>query len=245
MDHHLIIDWGNSRVKAAVFHKGEILRQESLTEISPDWLLQFAPEIHKMPTLLCSVTAKSAEIETWLGERAAWFHKLSHQSPLPIELAYESPETLGYDRLANAVAARKLAPPDHHALAIDVGTCLKFDFVHVKKGYLGGAISPGVRMRYHALHNNTDSLPLLDEPEQMGLIGTTTEKSMHSGVINGMLAEIEGIIQRYQDEYFPISVFLTGGDAQMFEKALKNGIFANSFLTLAGLNDILEFNQNL
>lgn len=245
MNHHLIIDWGNSRVKAAVFHKDEVVRQESLPEISPEWILDFAPEIHKMPALLCSVTSKSAEVEMWLREHTAWFHKLSHQSPLPIELAYNTPETLGYDRLANAVAARKLAPTSHHALAIDVGTCLKFDFIHVKKGYLGGAISPGMRMRYRSLHTDTHALPLLEEPEQMDLIGTNTEKSMHSGVINGMLAEIDGVIQRYQDEYFPISVFLTGGDAQMFEKALKNGIFANSFLTLAGLNDILEFNRNL
>lgn len=245
MDQRLIIDWGNSRVKVAVFRNNEMLRQESLPEISPDWILKFAPEIHTMPALLCSVTSKSKEVENWLGAHAAWFHKLSHQSPLPIHMAYETPNTLGYDRLANAVAARQLAPSDHHALAIDVGTCLKFDFVHVKKGYLGGAISPGMRMRYRALHSDTHALPLLEEPEPTNFIGTTTEKSIHSGVINGMLAEIDGVIQRYQDEYFPISVFLTGGDAQMFEKALKNGIFAHYFLTLAGLNDILEFNQKL
>ena len=98
-------------------------------------------------------------------------------------------------------------------------------------------------MRYRSLHHDTHALPLVDSKEPVDLIGRNTSESIHSGVINGMAAEIDGVIERYQSEFNPLAVFLTGGDAQIFEKALKNDIFAHSFLTLVGLNDILEFNQ--
>lgn len=244
MSEHLIIDWGNTRVKVAVFVNGALVKQGVADLITPQWLSEFAPNFSVMKVLLCSVSAKSSEMETFLAENTRGFLKLSHQTPLPINLAYDTPETLGYDRLANAIAAYKLST-EEYALAIDVGTCLKFDLVHQRKGYLGGAISPGLQMRYNALHRDTSALPLESYSEMVKLVGKTTRESIHSGVINGMLAEIDGVIQRYQDNFNPLAVFLTGGDAQIFEKELKNHIFANSFLTLFGLNDILEYNQNV
>ena len=219
------------------------MQQAAQATIDEQWLRQFAPDHAEMRVLVCSVSSKSKPLESSLSGRAAAYIKLSHETPLPIEMQYESPDTLGYDRLANAIGARKLAPAGRHALVIDVGTCLKFDFIHAEEGYFGGAISPGVQMRYRSLHRDTHALPLVDSKEPADLIGRNTSKSIHSGVINGMSAEIEGVIQRYQSEFNPLAVFLTGGDAQIFEKALKNDIFAHSFLTLVGLNDILEFNQ--
>jgi type III pantothenate kinase len=244
MGKQLIIDWGNTRVKMALFEGKEMLNSFTASNLTMDGVKTFLGSDKHIPVLLCSVTKKSDELEAALRKSFPSFIKLSHQTPVPVAMQYQSPDTLGYDRLANAVAVSRLVPPGCHALAIDSGTCLKFDFVHHELGYMGGAISPGFRMRYSALHNETDGLPMLEPVHEVKLIGNTTALSMHSGVINGMLGEIESVIARYSNEFSPLVVYLTGGDAHLFEKVLKNGIFAHSFLTLAGLNDILEFNQN-
>lgn len=243
MKQHLIIDWGNTRVKVAVFVDGELIKHATEEFVSPEWLLKFKPDLSTSKVLLCSVSSRSSEAERFLSQQTEHFIKLSHQTPLPLNIQYATPETLGYDRLANAIAAGKRSDSEY-ALAIDVGTCIKYDLVHREKGYLGGAISPGLQMRYRALHRDTSALPRLNSESSANLVGTSTAGSIHSGVFNGMLAEIDGIIQRYQNDYKSLTLFLTGGDAQLFEKALKNHIFANSFLTLFGLNDILEFNDN-
>lgn len=243
MSRNLIIDWGNTSVKVALFNGDHIERRRVFSALDEATVSAFVPEWSKCRVLQCSVTDASKQMEELLKDRAAAFLKLDHQTPLPIVMAYETPDTLGYDRLANAVAAKKLAAPGTHALAIDAGTCLKFDFVHAEQGYLGGAISPGLHMRYRALQRDTHALPLVDSEEEVGLVGRTTASSIQSGVINGMAAEIDGVIQRYKKHYGTLTIFLTGGNRTIFEKALKNDIFAHAFLTLVGLNDILEFND--
>lgn len=243
MPKHLIIDWGNTRVKVAIFN-GEALEHHFIEPaINPDWLHENVPGFEHMHVLVCSVTQASMQIEAFLEASCQRYVKLTHQTPLPIVMAYQTPETLGYDRLANAVAAQKFTRKGYHSLAIDVGTCLKFDFVHAADGYLGGSISPGLRMRFSALNHFTDALPLVKPRVESELIGASTQGSIESGVMIGMLSEIECTIQRYRALYAPMEIYLTGGDAQFFEKALKNIIFAHSFLTLHGLNDILEFND--
>ncbi len=243
MSHNLIIDWGNSRVKVALFHDGSLVKQGAVEEINADWLAQFHPETKNANVLFCSVTGQSADMEEYLSTQAPYFFKLTHQSRLPVKVAYQTPETLGLDRISNTIAAISRCNTEF-ALTIDVGTCFKFDLIHRTEGYLGGAISPGLRMRFKSLHTDTHALPLVDDFSVPHLVGQSTVDSIRSGVINGALAEIDGQIDRYRSRYSSISVFLTGGDAQIFEKALKNTIFANYFLTLLGLNDILEFNQN-
>lgn len=244
MSANIIIDWGNTLVKLARFEQGELVEHIQLTAPQYDEISTWMGCSSESKVLICSVSSNSDKVEKQLQREALFFLKLTHQTPVPLEVNYHTPETLGYDRLANAVAAGRLREPGHHALAIDAGTCLKFDFVHAEKGYVGGAISPGLRMRYHALHEQTDALPLLDEAQRVALIGQSTHESMHSGVVNGMLAEIREIIRQYRAEFPECSVFLTGGDASFFEEELKNHIFAHPFLTRIGLNDILEFNQN-
>src|SRR5690606_17210513 len=119
---------------------------------------------------------------------------LTQKSPLPIVNAYSTPETLGNDRLANAVAANTMFP-DQNCLVIDIGTCLKFDFVNAENKYLGGSISPGYQMRFRALHTYTEKLPLISPKHPNELIGSSTETSIRSGVYNGLLNEIEGMIE--------------------------------------------------
>jgi type III pantothenate kinase len=244
MQNNLIIDWGNTRVKVAVFKKDMLIQQSVFNELSPEILVKEVTDFESMHTLLCSVSHRSDELEHFLKRQSKQLIKLSHHTPLPLKVAYLTPKTLGYDRLANAAGAKKLSNNQKHCLIIDAGTCLKFDFLHAENGYLGGAISPGVEMRYKALNNYTAALPLITQPEIAPLVGRTTLESMNSGVLNGMLNEIKGVIEQYQNDYEDLTIFITGGDAHFFEKALKNDIFAHDFLTLLGLNEILEFNKS-
>lgn len=243
MSNNLIIDWGNTRVKLAVFSKGHLIQQYAAPKLSADKLKKLVPEFEKMHILLCSVSHQSDELEQFLVSETTHFFKLLHKTPLPIAMAYQTPQTLGYDRIANTVAAFKLRKNNNHCLVIDAGTCLKIDFLHAEQGYMGGSISPGLTMRYKALNNYTSALPLINNPQESQLIGHSTIQSINSGVLNGMRCELTGMIEQYQKQYNNLTIFITGGDAHFFEKALKNDIFAHVFLTLVGLNEILDFNK--
>ena len=129
-------------------------------------------------------------------------------------------------------------------LVIDAGTCITYDLINSKKEYLGGSISPGIQMRYNALHQFTSQLPLLESVDTAMLTGVNTEESIHSGIINGVFVEIDGIIQRYTNQYPDIKVIVTGGNAKFFDKGLKNTIFAKPNLLMEGLNKILDYNES-
>jgi type III pantothenate kinase len=152
-------------------------------------------------------------------------------------MGYETPGTLGVDRLANAIACHQLS--EGSALAIDLGTCIKYDFVDSEGTYQGGAISPGIELRYQAMHQFTGKLPLVIDRQIPSYIGKNTMDAMRSGVMNGILEEIKGFIERYRAEYPDLTIFLTGGDHQYFDIGLKNGIFADENLTLKGLQIVL------
>ena len=129
-------------------------------------------------------------------------------------------------------------------LIIDAGTCITYDFITNDNEYLGGAISPGIQMRYQSLHNLTANLPLLSTEMPENILGNSTNDSMHSGVVFGVIKEIDGVIDEYQEKYKDLTVILTGGDANFLSKQLKSSIFANSNFLLEGLNFILQINSN-
>jgi type III pantothenate kinase len=163
-------------------------------------------------------------------------------TPLPLTNKYQTPETLGKDRLAAAVAAVNMFPHSN-VLVIDAGTCIKYDFINAKAEYLGGAISPGLQMRFNALNHFTEKLPLITLSEYDSLIGKNTAESLLSGVINGTLSEIDGIIERYHKIYPEIQIVLSGGDAEYLVSKLKKEIFAVSNIVLNGLKIILDYND--
>ena len=167
--------------------------------------------------------------------------RLNHESELPFENGYATPTTLGVDRIALA-AASVYKFSDKNVLVIDAGTCITYDFIDKKRVYYGGAIAPGIEMRYKSLYTFTDKLPLLDVTYPKQLIGDSTEESMHSGIVNGVLMEIEGAIERYKEKNEELTVVLTGGDTNFLAKRLKNSIFANPNFLLEGLNNILNYN---
>ncbi len=238
---NLIVDVGNTRVKIAVFEEDKVI---SLLKVSPEMIFQvLEKKIKKYPfehAIVSSVGEKSFEIRDFLQNRIPTI-LLNQQTKVPFENKYSTPETLGVDRIA-LVAGAVNQFAKRNILVVDVGTCVTFDFVNAKSQYLGGAISLGLLMRYKALHNFTAKLPLLNPEIPSNYIGDSSRKSIHSGVVNGMIAEIEGIIEKYQREFDNLTIVLTGGDTNFLSKQLKKGIFANPNFLLEGLNSILKYN---
>ena len=240
---NLIIDAGNTFVKLAVFQEGELF--EKFTVQHNDFLKQVKHLLDKYPIIsngiISSVaTLNKEDVETL----ASLIHLLvlNSETSLPFKNLYKTPKTLGVDRIALVSASVKQFS-NTNVLVIDAGTCITYDFVNYNNEYLGGAISPGIRLRYKSLHNLTANLPLLESKVPESFIGNTTESAIHSGVVFGVLKEINGVIAAYNEKYSDLTVILTGGDTNFLSKQLKNGIFANSNFLLEGLNFILEYNS--
>ncbi len=235
---NLAIDIGNTQIKSGLFDK------EELKEVfAPGTSIEEVLANKKIKYAIISKTGVNDEVEYWLKEKKIKTVVLSHQLKLPLEILYKTPETLGADRIAGSVAASALFA-DKNVLKIDFGTCITYDFVNNRHQYLGGAISPGMIMRFKALHNYTAKLPLVDPMQYLNyeLTGSDTATSMLSGVVNGMKEEVGGIIKEYNQRFGNLQVVGTGGDAGFFVTLLKNEIFARPYLVLEGLNRILNFN---
>ncbi|HMK06340.1 MAG TPA: type III pantothenate kinase, partial [Flavobacterium sp.] len=167
-------------------------------------------------------------------------HFLTHEDSFPFNNRYETPHTLGIDRMVLAAGA-VLQFPSQNRLVIDAGTCITYDFIDSGDNYLGGAIAPGIRLRYESLHNYTAKLPLLTKEMPVHYIGNSTSQSIHSGVVEGVLHEIDGFITQYEQEYSKFIIILTGGDADFLASRLKNTIFANSNFLLESLNQTFQY----
>lgn len=238
---NLVIDIGNTRIKAGLFQQKELLLQKNysgIQELAAD--SQVCLPARK--AIICSVIDSDLSEFKFLNHYKPLIH-FSYKTPIPIKNLYTSPSTLGSDRIAAAVGANALFP-SANLLAIDTGTCLKYNFVNKKNEFVGGAISPGLQMRFNALHHYTEKLPLLACDENFNhLIGTTTHDSILSGVINGIIQETDGIIEEYKKCYPDLTILVSGGDTAFFAKRLKNRIFAHPHLVMQGLNEILILNS--
>lgn len=241
----LIIDLGNTNTKLAVFRKEEQISLHTVDQLTVEYLNFLFDEYTEIKSCILShVTHYPDDVDHFLNSRTT-FLRLSHQTPLPFALNYETPQTLGKDRIA-AVAGAMTHFPETDLLVIDAGTSITFDFVTASGQYLGGGISPGIVMRYKALNTFTGKLPLLQhEPEKEAeLIGKSTNACIDSGVKNGVLAEVEGLICRYRGLFPSLKLVLSGGDYKYFEKYIKSDIFATPNIVIQGLKKILDFNEN-
>ena len=240
---NLIIDVGNTFVKLAVFENGELLFDETA---EAENLLERAEGIfHEFPQIDWAIVSSVVQLNKNVLDALAVFcnvHILNHQSKTPFKNLYASPKTLGVDRIALATAGYAYNP-SKNTLVIDAGTCLTYDMITSEGHYLGGAISPGLKMRYRALNEQTSKLPLLAVEYPIDLIGNSTESSIHSGVVNGICSEIDGVVEQYLTRFEDLTVILTGGDVQFLSKRLKNTIFAHSKFLLIGLNYLLDYNK--
>jgi type III pantothenate kinase len=241
---NLLIDIGNTQVKLALVHSGEIQRLQTLDVLKAEpiyEILKTKPGIAK-----CIVVRSGAYPRGWQKELNSIFPgliELEHSTPLPLKIIYDTKESLGMDRIASAIGAYHLFP-GKNILVIDAGTAITVDFVSKEKKYLGGNIIPGMSMRFKALHEYTNRLPLVQPNDDFQLLGNSTETAIRAGVLNGIVFELEGYINALENKYPQLTVVMTGGDAEFFAKHLKSNIFVELNLIFAGLNRILEYNAH-
>jgi type III pantothenate kinase len=237
----LVLDFGNTNKKLAVFKNGRLKSLEQYPTISLTIVKDFV--LRHPGTESCifsSVIRHPASVVRYLNKHFLLI-ELTEKTPLPINNLYRSKATLGNDRLAAAAGGASMFPGED-VLVITAGTCITYDFVNSRKEYLGGAISPGITMRLQALHTFTGKLPLISLKAGELLTGRDTEESILSGVLTGATAEIEGVMERYMAKYPGIRIILSGGDQKYFDKRLKISIFAVPNIVIHGLYQILDFN---
>jgi len=241
----LIIDIGNTKTKIAVFNINKLIYRKEVISNSEKELASILSKYSGIcSAIISSVKNDDKFFDKYLSLKKVHYIRLSHTTPLPFKNLYQSRQTLGQDRIAIAAAACSLFPVEN-VMAIDTGTSITYDFVNNRNEYLGGGISPGLQMRFWALHTFTDKLPLINfETDKLPLlVGRNTEEAILSGVLNGMVAEIDGLIDAYRITFGELKVILGGGDYKYFDKRLKNSIFARPNLVLEGLKKILDFND--
>jgi type III pantothenate kinase len=237
----LIIDIGNNRQKVAIFDAaGEMINMQVYQSLKTEDIIDILYVYDIRRSILSSVTGRNAELERFL-QLSSEYHLFTHNSKLSVQLCYETPQTLGLDRIACAVAAHQFYG-SHSCLIVQAGTCLVLDFIDSGGNYYGGSISPGLNMRLTALHQHTANLPLTLLEKIDYFLGRTTQQSIKSGVINGTIYEIEGFIKIYQSRYKGLKVLITGGDGEFLQKSVKNSIFVGSNFVLEGLHKILQLN---
>jgi type III pantothenate kinase len=241
---NLIIDVGNTFIKLAIFAGGEIQnKRSSHKEDFINSLNQISKEYPKIEHCIISSVGGPTVIEISAVNKIAPVFVLSHEATLPFRNQYATPETLGIDRIA-LISAAASQFPEKNVLVIDAGSCITYDLLSAENKYLGGAISPGIEMRYKAMHTFTANLPLLEPEIPKNSVGDSTNNSMHIGVIQGVVNELDGFIDGYIENFDDLTVILTGGDAHFLRDSIKNDIFANSNFLLEGLNYILEINED-
>lgn len=241
---NLIIDIGNTCAKLAVFEQGEIMEVLRCSNQSLSDLTELCKRYTICKGIMSSVISLNDTTKLQLHQLPFPILEFTYQTPIPITNLYQTPQTLGTDRLAAVIAAYTLNP-QHPNLVIDAGTCITYDFIDEHGKYHGGNISPGMDMRFKALHEYTEKLPKVKPCKDIPNYGQTTETAIQVGVIRGIEHEICGYIRQLQQKYPNLFVFLTGGNVFSFDKSLKIGIFADDYLVLKGLNKILEYNDTL
>lgn len=239
---NLCLDFGNTSCKAMVFNDFVLVdkfgfSEEKAKQAVEDILTTYKPDA----AILSSVIDHDSAIEELLNSHCKKVVILDRDTNLPIVNAYGSPETLGMDRLALAVAAQHYFP-GKNALVISMGSAITYNYVTDRKFFRGGAISPGLDMRFKAMNTFTDKLPLVNENGNAPALGYDTESSIRSGVVHGIIGELDHFIELFRTYSDNFVVILTGGNAGFFENKLKNQIFADSQFLLKGLNIILRHN---
>ena len=239
---NLVIDIGNSFIKAGLFNENKLTEVHSFEKNKYQDATDEMIDRYNVNQVIVSPTGK--EDENWHDrlEKKVLVLNFNQKTKIPFQNYYKTPQTLGLDRIALISAAAKFHE-NQDVLVIDAGTCVTYDFINSKKQYYGGMISPGWKMRFEAMHEKTDKLPLVQSPENLTIPGVSTTSAMYTGVVKGLLFEIDGFIDIYKTTYPDLIIILTGGDSHRLSTQLKNDIFANSNFLMYGLNAILEYNS--
>jgi len=237
----ICLDFGNTRLKTAVFENEQLKEVVVLEEDASQHLQNIIDQYQPQNSILSSVINHDIRLEKLLDSKTT-FHKLSNESKLPFTIPVGKPETVGADRLAIAAASVFLFPSKNN-LAIGLGSCITYNFINQFNELLGGSISPGMEMRFRSMHHFTAKLPFEQADWNVPLIGYDTQTNLQSGVVLGMAIEIDGIIDLYAKKFSNFNVLLTGGDIGIFQPHLKSEIFADPDLIFKGLYAISQINN--
>ncbi len=242
MSVNLCIDRGNTSVKAGVFVNEKLTHTFNFSHEDALAHLTGILQTHKPDkSILSSVADHNTDLEHFFAEQGRQLLKLDGFTRLPINNAYLSNDTIGADRLAMVTAAH-LEYPDKNNLVVCLGTCITYNFITKNKTFRGGAIAPGMEMRFKAMHHYTERLPETDADGDLLLLGYDTASCMRSGVVYGMACEVDGMISEFEKSFGDFNAILTGGDVPFFANKLKSKIFADPEIQLKGLNLILNYN---
>ena len=240
---NLVVDIGNNFFKLGIFENSNLVfsffDKNDKIDVEIEKIIR---SYSKITSALIS-NVSSIKINDILNKLNIKIYELDSTFIFPFKLNYKTPESLGNDRLALAAAATILYPNSNN-LVIDAGTCITIDFIDNNNHFMGGSISPGVKMRYDSLNHYTANLPLLKNENNFNYPGDSTNASIHAGIIGGVSNEINGFIKQINSRNDKVNVILTGGDAKILSKTLKITIFANQNFILEGLNSILNLNKN-
>lgn len=234
----LVLDVGNSSVKIGAFENSILEDKWTVEDIAAS--KPILDKFRSRKIAICSVVQSPKELIHQLDGREALV--LDKNTPTPIHNNYNTKETLGVDRIAAVVGAESLSYKSD-VLVIDIGTCLTYDLLDKNNNYQGGSISPGIELRFKAMHDYTSKLPLIEHISDVDLIGKSTADAIMSGVLHGIRTEIDGIILQYRSKFPDLKVIVCGGGLNSFESKIKASIFAAPDLVLTGLNRILEYND--
>jgi len=239
---NLVIDYGNTTIKTAVFSDEKMVDRFTIEKNDSYHIFDiFTSYPAIMHVLLSAVSDYPPSLVEKLKNSGLDFMILDHTTALPVKNQYSTKESLGFDRVANVVAAHTIFP-GNNVLVIDAGTAITYDLITSNAEYIGGNISPGIKMRAKALHAFTRKLPMIEVNGEQPLIGNSTAEAIAAGIVNGVVYETQGYIDQLKKDYKDLKVILTGGDHNHFDKKLKNSIFVDSNLNLIGLNRILNYN---
>lgn len=248
---NLCVDQGNSRTKVALMtDEGKIMKHLIYKSFSSADVERLFDLYDITDSIISSVVDIEAAVVNTLHRRSQHFVLFDHMTPVPIVNRYDTPQTLGQDRLAAAVGAKSLCP-NENLLIIDAGSAITYDFVSAEGEYMGGNIAPGIKMRFTMLQRMTKKLPLVDaeENELIPLFGTNTRDAIAAGVIRGVAYEVKGYMRTLKEKMPHYQTFLTGGHAPYVlnnvrsSRNEKREIRYEKNLVLIGLNEILIFNK--
>ena len=239
----LCFDFGNTFLKCGIFENDQLLKVDRLENDQPETIDRILSDYKPGHTILASVIHHNPEIEKILAKQSA-FVKLDATVKLPFTTPVGKPETIGADRLALAAYATFFYKNQNN-LVIALGSCITYNFINKYNSFIGGSISPGMQMRFKSMHDHTAKLPIVKVDWNFPLIGYDTRTNILSGVLQGMAAEIDGIINEYRSKFEKFNVLLTGGDTANFVRHLKNKIFADPWLILKGLYAISKYNEDI
>ena len=242
---NLVIDIGNSSIKTGIFADKNLVEFEKLV---PNDLKLYLDEKAKGVSFDNGILSASGSIPKNFSLSGIKIKNepiiLTTETKLPINIEYKTPETLGKDRIAGMVACYNKFPKNH-VLLCDIGSAITYDLLSDEGSFIGGNISPGMQMRFKALHEYTANLPLLKEGEHGEFAGQSTFQAIINGVMQGIVHELSGFIQQFEVEFPDLKVLFTGGDSELFASKIKRSIFADPHIVIKGLNDIIEYNRSI